>query len=296
MGAFPLYLGQLAKFVLALLLTHAPPGKSTESFEVMPECGRDPKVPTCKLEPVCEQRSPFCAAPRWSKARHGWVRVETREAGAVRQARAAYALVRAANWLRRCKDADGNVVEDCRPIGWSQGVLSLAMAGLSSSVWESGYREDIMFGHPPLGRGTNGEVCVMQVRPEYVKQYADWTPSKDPSEMSEEDWAQEVLGDDVESLEHCFRVGLRILARMRATARRQCRGDWVYGMYAWYGNGKSCNGKTAELGDYARKRADGYGKFMSKWPTGASIPDWAVPMFGQIEGSRSGIGQGPVRR
>jgi hypothetical protein len=164
------------------------------------------------------------------------------------------------------------------------------MAGLSSSIWESGYREDIMEGHAPLGRGSDGEVCVMQVRPEYVAQYADWQPAKDPDQMTQEDWAQEVLGSDVESLERCFRVGLRIMARMRGAAKRRCPGDLVYGMYAFYGNGRSCNGKTVELGDYARLRANSFSKFMSKWPRGVSIPDWAVPLFGQIAGSDQGIG------
>jgi len=280
-----LQLSPLAKYFLAAMLAKGTAGSSVYSMEPMPECGANPKVPVCQIERVCESQSPLCAPPRWSKSRSAWVKCETREAAAARMERAAYALTRASVWLTRCKDGDGNVVEECKAVNWPQGPRSLGTAALSSSVWESGYREDIMGGYAPAGRGTQGEACVMQVMPEYIAQYADWEPAGDPEEMTSEDWAQEILGDDVESLERCYRVGMRMLVRFGRSARHKCRGAPIHGMYAFYGNGgNSCGGSTEALGSYAEKRAKTYYNLMKSWPNKLGIPEWAVVTYGQIEG------------
>lgn len=123
----------------------------------------------------------------------------------------------------------------------------------------------------------------MQIIPKYIESYADWTPDKPLEEMTAEDWAQEVLGDDVQSLERCYRVGLRMLARMHQMARYRCPSAPIYGTYAMYGHGgSSCVGKTAQLGDYAGKRTKSYHAFVAKWPNGAKMPEWAQPIFGFV--------------
>jgi len=282
-----LSLSALAKFFLAFLLSTSSVGKSVYSFEAMPECGTDKEKPTCELKRVCETRSPMCAKPRWSKARGAWVKVETRDTAAKRMERAAYALTRAAVWLTRCKDGTGSVVEDCKKVNWHTGPRTLGGAALSSSTWESGYREDIMHGYAPAGRGADGEACVMQVMPQYIKTYADWTPAKPREEMTTEDWAQEILGDDVVSLERCYRVGMRMLVRMHNTARRKCPTSTIYGMYAMYGNGGGhCRGKTATLGDYAAKRSKTYYGVLRRWPNKMLMPAWAISTYGMMPGQK----------
>ena len=290
----------LAKYLFAFILNHTTPGNSVYSMELLPVCGTDKEHATCEVKPVCDTASPLCAAPRWSSFRNGWVRVETREKAAERAYNASISLVRAATYLTRCKDIGGNVIEDgCKVVFWPEGPQGLACGDLASSVWESGYREDIMVGAPPAGRGPDGEACVMQVMPEYVSTYADWPIAKPVKDMTTEDWAAEVLGSDQEHLERCYRVGGRMLSRMRAAARYKCQNvSWIYGMYAMYGTGGQCAPKqqrmaqkeTQDTGlvllygkenapvranDWAQQRAATYLSCMKGWPDREKLPDWA---------------------
>ena len=109
-------LSPLAKYALALLLTYAGPGKSVNSREVVPECGTDPKEPTCDLKRVCGDANAVCLPPTWSKARGGWARAESKEAAAKRYEKAARALIRTAVYLTRCTDENGVPDEDCKPL------------------------------------------------------------------------------------------------------------------------------------------------------------------------------------
>ena len=285
----------LAKYLFVFLINHTTPGASVYSMHVLPECGTTKDAPACELKPVCLLKSPMCAAPRWSGYRSGWVRVETREEAAERYWNASEALVRASTYMSRCKAADGTVVEECSTVFWPEGPQGLACGMLSSSLWESGYREDIMIGAPPAGRGPDGEVCVMQIMPEYIKQFADWQPPKPQKEMSEDDWATEVLGSDQEHLERCYRVGGRMLSRFRGAARYACANvGWTYGMYAMYGTGGKCapatmraaaeetartglvivTGKENRPADWVAQRVGTYRACMKNWPDKEVAPEW----------------------
>lgn len=291
----------LAKYLFIFMLNHTGPGESVYSFELMPHCGLDKEKPACSLEPVCSSKSPLCAAPRWSQFRGGFVRVETRETAALRYYTAASALARTATYLTRCKDENGSVIEECKPVFWPSGPRSLSCAVLSSSIWESGYREDIMTGAPPAGRGPDGEGCVMQVMPQYVAQYVSWLTDEEKQSLTPEEVIQRTLGTDQQSLERCYEAGARMLSRFRNHARYKCKGDWVYSTYSLYGTGKSCYPTTqaenvhakmkeavdkGQLNpvmiqgmvqkDWAMDRAKTYEKCMARWPDKEQMPEWAA--------------------
>lgn len=291
----------LSQYFYRLLVDTSGPGKSPYSLELLPSCGTDPTAAGCRLEPVCGQPSPLCAPPRWSQFRGGWVRVERRETAAGRLYNASQALVRTATYLMRCTDAWGRVLEDCQPVRWPEGPRSLACAMYGSSIWESGYREDIMTGAPPKGRGPDGEACVMQVMPQhYAIAHADWLTAEERRALSPEQFAEQLLGTDQASLGRCYRIGGRMLARARRVARHQCHGSWLYSMYSIYGTGGKCappgvssaarqeTEKAVAEGrlnavmlqgmaktDWALARKKSYEKCMRKWPDGIELPEWA---------------------
>lgn len=306
----------LAKYLFIFLLNHTGPGNSPYSFELLPSCGMTEESPSCPLEPVCSSSSPLCAAPRWNPFRSGWVRVESRESAALRYYTAATALARTATYLTRCTDERGSVAFDCDPVFWPSGPRSLACAALASSIWESGYREDIMTGAPPAGRGPDGEGCVMQVMPQYVAANVSWLTDEQKAELSPEEVIEMTLGTDQHSLERCYEAGARMLSRFRNSARYKCKGNWVYSMYSMYGTGGRCYPSTSAEGkaaaatqeavengqlnpvmlqgmvskDWARDRTRTYERCMSRWPDGESMPSWAsavVPpsslVFAQVE-------------
>jgi hypothetical protein len=299
-------LSPLAKYILALLLTYAGPGKSVNSREVMPECGTNPKEPACELAPVCSVASAVCRPPKWSKVRGGWARAESREAAALRYEHAAIALTRVATYLTRCTDDDGTPDEDCKPLRWPEGPRSLAMAALAASYWESGYREDIMEGHPPVGRGSDGEVCVMQVLPKYSTdaKLSQWlvregiidpeSEDENARSITEAEAVKLMLGSDIASLKRCYETGMRILARKRWFARYKCKGiRWSYAMFAFYGTGNKCSTHGSALGDWAADREGSYQKFMAKWPNKVSMPEWAVADYGLMPGQPKPGERGP---
>lgn len=253
-------MGSIATAILAFYTAHANPGGSLYSFEELASCGRDPKASACVLAPVCELPSPLCAAPRWSAVRDSWVRVESRDAALVRYRGIAEALERVAVRLVDCKLPDGSVDFDCRPAGWPRGkgrAQQLAFAAASVALWESGLREDIQRGLPPMGRGPAGEVCVMQIMPNQVQALAHWLPARERTRAlkpaEHEELAKTLLGKEPEALDRCVEVGMRNLSRARA----MCSGKgvaWDYGMFAAYGTGSKCS-SVGIHGDFAAKRA-----------------------------------------
>ncbi len=231
----------LAQLVLALAIEHGHPGRSPYSYEPVAECGNDPVHPSCKLAPVCADDTPRCRAPKFSRVRGAWVRVESRETALLRFAKVARVLSKTAERLVRCT---GESRTNCEPIGWSGNEKSLALAGLTVVLHESGLREDIMFGHPPLGRGPAGEACLMQVALDQVPVHATWLPAEQRElifrqPQRREQLARTLLGDSPAALERCFEVGLRALAQ----ARRSCEKGgvpWDTGMFSMYGSGRTC--------------------------------------------------------
>lgn len=246
-------MNQLAQAILALFLTHAtPPGRSVYSFERMPECGANPTRATCPIEPVCKPAGPLCAAPKWSKYRQAWVRVESRETAIRRWRGIAESLARTSTFLVTCRDASGSVSEDCRPVDWRGKSGSLARATAVAVIYESGLREDVQYGYGPVGIGRDGERCLVQVMPEQVPQLATWLTDDQKKEMTAAQVADTLLGDGV-ALDRCFEVGMRMLTR----ARRSCSGkgvDWAFGMYSIFGTGTTCAAYGVQ-DDFALKRA-----------------------------------------
>jgi hypothetical protein len=293
----PATLSPLAKYVLAMMATWGSPGKSVNSREVVPECGYDKASPACELKPVCDQPSVLCAEPRWSNARGGWVKAETREAAMRRFAVGAKSLVRTATYLTRCTDERGVPDEDCKPVRWPEGPRSLASAAFAVLYWESGLREDIWEGHPPVGRGADGEGCGMQIMPNHANdvRFSQWLvrsgivdpDSDDPEDrrIDAESAIQMMLGSDPGSLERCFETGMRILVRKRWNATYSCRGmSWSYSMFSFYGTGNKCSSRNSSFGDWAADRDKTFRKAMERWPNKIAMPQWAVAQYGQIDG------------
>jgi hypothetical protein len=167
---------------------------------------------------------------------------------------------------------------------------------LSSSIWESGYREDIMTGAPPMGRGPDGEGCVMQVMPQYVAQHVSWLSDEQKKSLSPEEVVEMTLGADSASLQRCYEAGGRMLAKFRSHARHKCKGNWVYSMYALYGTGGSCHPNVStkinqegvasgglnpvmamdlSKKDWAMQRTNTYNTCMARYPNKEVAPKWA---------------------
>lgn len=266
-------MNSIVQAILALLLAFSPAHKpSPYSFEVLAECGTDPEQAACPLEPQCDISGHFaCAPPRWSDARGGWVVIERREAKLRRMLEYAQTLRKAALWHTRCRDPHtGAVTERCYATAkWPEGPSTLVAAATTAVGWESGMREDIRYGHPPMGRGPGGEACPMQLMPEQVLPNATWVPPDERerllAELSRAEvvaWgAQEVL-EGPDALFHCFAAGMNMLSRARRACAR--KGPWVTGMFSMYGTGNTCNA-AGVMDDFHLKRAKTYRKFRKMW-------------------------------
>jgi len=231
----------LSVALAAFLTAHSAAGSSVYSFEVLDTCGADAKTPTCSLAPVCEGTGVLCVPPRWNAFRGGWVRHEQRATAEARIAVIAKTLVATANRMVTCKLPSGDVDFECTPLRWGGGkgqVQSLSLFAAAVALHESGLREDVQIGAPPMGRGPANESCLMQIMPDQIAQNASWISEderkKAQSKADQEQIARQLLGTSPEALGRCFEVGMRALAR----ARTQCAGD--AGTFAAYGTGGRC--------------------------------------------------------
>lgn len=258
-------MGSLSQLILALAITHTAPGKSPYSLELLPECGTDPREPSCELVPACTDPSPYCKPPRWSPSRKGWVRVEPRSTALRRYAGIADAIADTAQRLMRCNPNDERLEARCEFSGWTGSERTLAIAALTVAIHESGLREDIQFGRPPAGRGPAGEACLVQIAPEQAPLYASWVPREEGEQIARsperrEKFVQELLGDSPVALRHCFEIGMRMLARSRM-ACASSRHPWDFGMFSMYGTGVTCNSPTM-----AEKRQRTFRKLLAAEP------------------------------
>jgi len=248
----------LAATILALAIAHAQPGHSPYSLEPVAACGTDPHQPTCALDPVCPLPVFYCKAPRWSAAHTAWVRVESEETAKHRFTRIAMALAATARKLHECRDEQGRALPTCTPVGWPGTIDSLTLSMLTVALHESGLREDVQKGFPPLGRGPAGGVCLLQVRPNQAHRHASWLSTQQRARLEDDraerkKFAQSLLGDDPASLLRCFEIGGRMLVR----ARRSCEASsvpWDQGMFSMYGTGTTCANR--QIGQ-SRKRTLG---------------------------------------
>jgi hypothetical protein len=230
----------LSVALAAFLTAHSAAGSSVYSFEVLDACGTDAKSATCSLAPVCEGSGVLCVPPRWNAYRGGWVRHEQRATATARIEVIAKTLVATANRMVLCKLPNGDVDFDCAPVRWGGGpgqIQSLSLFAATVALHESGLREDVQIGAPPMGRGPANETCLMQIMPDQVAANASWLTKdeqKPQGKSEQERIAQQLLGRSPEALGRCFEVGMRALTR----ARSQCAGD--AGTFAAYGTGGRC--------------------------------------------------------
>ncbi|MBK7580583.1 MAG: hypothetical protein IPI67_10300 [Myxococcales bacterium] len=230
---------ELAELLLGLMLQHGHPGQSPYSRELVPECRTNTKAAGCELAPECAEPSALAAPPSYSVARGGWTRVETRPHALRRFAGIARALAATSKRLYECTEPS------CEPLAWPGSQRSLALATLTVALHESGLREDVQFGHPPLGRGPHREACLVQVALDQGPRVASWIPSAERDGIiadarAREEFASSLLGDTAAALGRCFEVGMRLLSR----SRRACGAAgvaWDFGMFSLYGGGRSCN-------------------------------------------------------
>ena len=228
----------LAALVLNLAIQFATPGASPYSLKLMPECGTDRLAPKCEIKPLCSEPKLACRPPHWSRARNSWVRAESAAEAERRYTMIANVLADTASRLVACEG------QSCDNFVWSGSTKQLALAALTVVVHESGLREDIQFGRGPLGRGSLGEACLMQLDARDAPYLATWIPEQQRQgiaydKLKREQFAQSLLGDSPEALSRCFEVGMRMLARARASC--SASSSWQHGMFSMYGTGTTCN-------------------------------------------------------
>jgi len=242
----------LASYVLSLALSTFAPGSKVHSLERLPQCGTSEASPTCPLEPVCEEPTILCAAPRWEKSLNAWVRVESREAGARRLEVVAQALADAAQH---------------QGAAWQTGPQDLARAMLAAGGWSTGLREDIQVGRT---RGPAGEVCLMDLQIPTLRSLVPW----DLSQLPSEELAQKVVGLEYPELRRCFDAGALLLVRARREAERRCKGSPMdYATFAIYATGSECSTRRGPKGDWlAGPRLASLLKWRQRKAT--IFPDW----------------------
>jgi hypothetical protein len=219
----------LASYVLSLALSTFAPGSKVHSLERLPACGLSETSPTCPIEPVCEEPTILCAAPRWESSMGAWVRVESRETGTRRLEVVAQALADAAQY---------------QGASWQTGPQDLARAMLAASGWSTGLREDIQVGRT---RGPAGEVCLMDLQVPTLRTLVPFDLSRLPAE----ELAQKVVGLEYPELRRCFDAGALLLVRARREAERRCKGmPMDYATFAIYATGSECSTRRGAKGDW----------------------------------------------
>jgi hypothetical protein len=170
--------------------------------------------------------------------------MESRATAFKRFAGIAEGIASTATRLVSCKTLEGGPISGCTPVDWAGDEKTLALAALTVALHESGLREDVQAGRPPLGRGPAGEACLMQIAPDQAPRQAVWLGPEERERLARrprerERFMQTLLGDSPAAVGHCVEIGMRMLAR----SRRSCEASgvpWEYGMFSMYGGGKSC--------------------------------------------------------
>lgn len=277
-----MFLSKTAEFLLSAMLTFSGAGKSPYSMEELPHCGTSPSNPICELKPQCNRPGDFrCKKPRWSKHRKVWVQAESRPVAALRLRRAAVALDSSIDELLTCRTSEGERMAGCRPLSWRGTPEFLKLLVLTVSYWESGYREDIMSGAGPRGRGMAGEVCLMQVKPHLIRRFSPWmTPPQ--RNLTDEHLAEMLVGTDIPSLRRCYKTGAVMVSKQWNSTPSQCPGhDRSVATFALYATGSACSTVGNKYGDFAVKRANWLGRRKYALKHGYSIPKWAQSVFQQ---------------
>ncbi len=226
----------LAALLLGLAVKFAPPGLSPHSQVVVSECGNEPGH--CAVGRPCDRPILSCRPPRWSPRRRVWLRYEQEDEATSRYRRVTEVIARTAHQYV------AGQAKEAVEYRWPGSATELALATLTVALHESGLRRDVQFGDSPLGRGPQGESCLLQLHLEQAPRFASWVPDDEKEALSRsrsrrETFAQSLLGDDRAALVRCFSIGMRMLAR----SRRACSAsghEWVSGMFSMYGSGTRC--------------------------------------------------------
>jgi hypothetical protein len=226
----------LAALLLSLAVQFAPPGRSPHSVVVASECGGDPRH--CAAEPPCDRPLLSCRKQRWSPRRGVWLRYE-QEAEAI--ARYGHVIGVMAETAHKFMTLQSQTSAEYQ---WPGSETELALATLTVALHESSLRRDVQFGEGPLGRGPEGEACLLQLHLEQAPRFAAWLAEDEKEALGRsyarrEQFAQSLLGDDKAALSKCFFIGMRMLSRARAACSASGAG-WADGMFSMYGSGTRC--------------------------------------------------------
>ncbi len=239
-------LDSLAALLLALAIEFAPPGRSPHSVVEVTACGKE--VQRCHVGPPCDEPVLACRAPRWSPRRNAWFRLEQPEEGVDRYRRIVAAMAKTAQRFV------ANASEETSDFSWPGSEEELALSALTVALHESGLRRDVQFGEEPLGRGSLGEACLLQLHVHQAPRFAPWLSEEERGAMTKtpqarEAFARTLLGDSPRALRRCVEIGMRMLVRARAACNAG-GGDWAHGMFSMYGSGTSC--RVSALANRAR--------------------------------------------
>lgn len=226
----------LTKTILTVLLQLGQPGRSPYSVVTMPECGNK-TAPTCNVsEPVCDEPTLGCRAPRWSDAYGSWVRQEGKYEASQR--------------FLTISKAISQVASEGSAEGWWQwGSDNLAYSLATIAFHESGFRRDIHEGvgdasmgdcHTIAGKRSCRSVCLMQLNIGGLKGSVDGM------------LGEELVGSDFESTRKCIRAGAKIFARQRSFTARRAIAEWFEPTMSGYGSGSTMWTKSAWVSN--RKR------------------------------------------
>lgn len=276
-------MSDLASYILSLALLLGP-GKKVHSLELRPDCGSDPKAPTCELKPVCDQPTILCAPPQWESCFWGWKQtfplkkdektgnmVETKPpvCHPWRDEPGAWVQIESRDVAaQRFVVISQAIADAAEAVGaeWPEGTRDFARAELVQSYWSTGLREDIERGRT---RGPGGEVCLMDMKPDTLRKNAPELAS-----LPNEDMIAQVIGLEYPELRRCYEAGGRALLSARRARRWTCPNrDPLLATFALYHTGSECTSRALGWKWCPEcKRFDSMNHFRARKYT--LFPDW----------------------
>lgn len=248
-------------YLLSFLISHAPPGTTQYSLEVLPDCGLNKAEASCEIAPVCNDRkSMLCRAPWWAESKKAWVRFESKEAAIRRYEMIVDVMVKEARRALFCEGflnvASGDGAE-CVPLSWGTGdgehrLATLLGIGAGVMIPESYVREDVQVGRGRSrldhsgnidygeGRGPGNEAGFWQPHPTSAWAFMGYAG------QPKQDYLAVLVGDGREPVERAVALFYRMIAHTRSV----CSGKasvwtksyvWAWTAISMYGTGRQCD-------------------------------------------------------
>lgn len=239
---------RLADSLLSMMMRTAHPGLSPHSYELLEECGTSVEAPTCDVSaPTCDAPTILCRAPVYIEG--SWRQVERTETARERFRVIAEAIA----------DESEAVMLKSKGKAWPGGASDFAVAMLAASYWSTGFREDIETGRK---RGPAKEACLADLQPMVAWSFAPFPHAN----LSAEQVALKLVGNDYDSLRRCYGTGLRALSSMRRWADVHCKyqASASYAGFAAYATGSRCYTTGGKYGDVAMLREKLYRKLKAQ--------------------------------